>query len=102
MFEKKPIKKSSPKTTTSQRKTTRTPVKKRTLKRTYTRKKIQKFKKNPGKYALRAVIYLFLIFIALSFVISIILYNKYIKDLPSVDELQSYEFAEASTIYDRN
>ncbi len=106
MFEKKPIKKSSPtkpQNTVSKKRPTRNSwVKNRTIKRNYTRKKLSKFKKNPGKYALRIAIYLFLIFIAISFVAWIVLYNKYIKDLPSVDELQSYEFAEASTIYDRN
>lgn len=104
MFEKKPIKKSSPwrPQSTQKKVITNSWVKKRGIKRTYTRKKLSKFKKNPGKYALRIAIYLFLIFIAISFVAWIILYNKYIKDLPSVGELQSYEFAEASTIYDRN
>jgi len=97
MFEKKPIKKSSPISKTIKR-----TVKNRSIKRTYTKKKLSKFKKNPGKYALKVFIYLFLIFIALSFVVSIILYNKYLKDLPAIEELQSYEFAEASTIYDRN
>lgn len=102
MFEKKPIKRNKPKSALISKTTSNSHWKKRALKRTYTRKKINKLKKNPGKYALRAVIYLFLLFIALSFVIWMILYNKYIKWLPSVDELQSYEFAEASTIYDRN
>jgi membrane carboxypeptidase/penicillin-binding protein len=30
------------------------------------------------------------------------MYNKYIKDLPSVSQLENLEIAEASTIYDRN
>ncbi len=102
MFEKKPIKSTYSKTTNTPRKTIKTSGNKRWIKRWYTRKKISKLKKNPAKYALRVAIYLFLVFIALSFIIWVVLYNKYIKDLPLVEELQSYEFAEASSIYDRN
>jgi hypothetical protein len=36
------------------------------------------------------------------FVLSLVLYKKYLTDLPSPQELEKLEFAEASTIYDKN
>lgn len=64
-------------------------------------------KKNPKKDKKIKLILLFvkysiLFFILAGIFLSILLYSKYIKDLPDVTKLENLEIAESSTIYDRN
>lgn len=79
----------------------KTPITWKRFKRTYTKNKSFSKKKKP-KNILRIVSYIIIWFFAFVFLISLILYFKYVKDLPKVDELQNLEIAESSTIYDRN
>ena len=51
--------------------------------------------------AKKIILYLLLGFILLWGISAIVLYKKYIQDLPSIAELENLEIAEASTIYDR-
>lgn len=62
----------------------------------------KKIVKKPWKTIFRVCLYLFLFFIVTGFVLSLVLYKKYLSDLPSVQEMEKLEFAEASTIYDKN
>jgi len=66
-----------------------------TKKRKYTKKKKTQW---IWKFLLISIIW----FIVFGWVGAFIMYNKYIKDLPSVSQLENLEIAEASTIYDRN
>ncbi|MCP4523003.1 MAG: penicillin-binding protein [Candidatus Gracilibacteria bacterium] len=59
-------------------------------------------KKNKGKTVLKVLMYLFIFFIISGLISSLILYKKYLVDLPSVQEMEKLEFAESSTIYDKN
>ncbi len=75
-------------------------IKRRKIKRNYT-KKSSYSKKKSSSWILRIVTYIILFFIVLSFLMALVLYTKYIKDLPSVSELENYNLDESSTIYDR-
>ncbi len=75
-------------------------IKKRKLKRNYTKKPKYSKKKSSWGF-LRIFIYWVLFFIVLSFLMWLILYAKYIRELPSISELENYDLQESSTIYDR-
>jgi len=74
----------------------KSPIKRKYAKRKYTNKK----KKSGGflKFLLYLIIFLFIV----SWIWVVVLYQKYIVWLPSVNELQNLSIAEASTIYDRD
>lgn len=75
----------------------------RRLKTKYTKRKYTKKKKqNSGSLVFKFIIYTLSFFVLSSFLWWLVIYTKYIKDLPSVNELENLEIAEASTIYDRN
>lgn len=74
---------------------------KRRLKTVYTRKKKFSFKKYEGKFTYKYLMYVLLFFVGITLFMSIILYFKYIRDLPSIKELENLEIAESTTIYDR-
>jgi len=83
------------------------PFKKRkiwhTAKKTIRRRKIKK--RNSVSFAItlrKVILYSILGFIILSWLLSFILYQKYIQSLPSIEELENLEIAESSTIYDRD
>ncbi len=75
-------------------------IKRRKIKRNYT-KKPKYSKKRSSTWILRIVSYILLFFVVLSFLMWLVLYTKYIKDLPSVSELENYNLEETSTIYDK-
>lgn len=77
-------------------------IKKNRLKSNYTKKKNNTYKKSPWKTIFKVFVYLFLFFMISGFVLWLVLYKKYLTDLPSPQELEKLEFAEASTIYDKN
>lgn len=72
------------------------------FKRRYTKKKINPKNKNFWRYVLKFIKWAFILFIVFSLLISFILYEKYIKELPSIQELENLDIAESSTIYDRD
>ena len=74
---------------------------KRNFKTTYTKKKSYSKKKTSG-WILRILIYIISFFVIFGFITWLILYTKYIKDLPQVSELENLEIAESSIIYDRD
>lgn len=73
----------------------------RKIKTNYT-KKSSYSKKIREQSITKIIIYIIWFFIALSFLIWLILYAKYIKDLPKVSELENMEIAESSVIYDKD
>ncbi|MCP4524131.1 MAG: transglycosylase domain-containing protein, partial [Candidatus Gracilibacteria bacterium] len=77
-------------------------MKKRKLSSKYTKKSQKKIKNGKGSKVLKVILYLFIFFVISGLVSSLILYKKYLVDLPSVEEMEKLEFAEASTIYDKN
>lgn len=48
------------------------------------------------------VIYAFYLFLVIILITSLFVYNKYIKNLPDITEIENQKIPEASTIYDRN
>lgn len=76
-------------------------IKKPRIRSKYT-KTTKKIVKKPWKAIFKVCLYLFLFFIVSWFILSLILYKKYLSDLPSVQEMEKLEFAEASTIFDKN
>ncbi len=79
----------------------KTSIKKKRINTKYTRKPSNK-KKKTNRSIFKILIYIILFFVIFCFVMALILYNKYIKDLPSISELENYNLAESSIIYDRN
>lgn len=77
------------------------PIKRRKLKTYYTRKKTFS-KKKSSKWILKIIIYIILFFIILGFLMLLVLYTKYIKDLPNVSEMENIELTESSIFYDRD
>lgn len=73
----------------------------RKLKTNYT-KKFSYSKKIGEKSIGKIIIYIIWFFIALGFLIWLVLYAKYIKDLPKISELENMEIAESSVIYDKD
>ncbi|MDD3144543.1 MAG: transglycosylase domain-containing protein [Candidatus Gracilibacteria bacterium] len=73
----------------------------RKLKTNYT-KKFSYSKKIGEKSIGKIIIYIIGFFIALGFLIGLVLYAKYIKDLPKISELENMEIAESSVIYDKD
>ena len=73
----------------------------RRIKTNYT-KKISYAKKSNSKSIWKIIIYIIIFFLTLTFFIWLILYTKYIKDLPKISELENLEIAESSVIYDKN
>lgn len=78
---------------------TKKPIKR--FKTTYTKKRAYSKKKN-NSWALRILIYIISFFVVSWFIMILVLYAKYIKDLPEASELENLEIAESSIIYDRN
>lgn len=79
---------------------------KKDIKKTRIRSKFKKVSKKiikkPWKNIFKLCLYLFLFFLIIGFILSLVLYKKYLSDLPSVQEMEKLEFAEASTIYDKH
>ena len=79
---------------------------KKTLKRKYTARNTKRIytkkKKVWSWWIFKFIIYLFVIFLIISSLSWLILYKKYIAGLPSVNELENLDIAEASTIYDKD
>jgi membrane carboxypeptidase/penicillin-binding protein len=50
----------------------------------------------------RILFYIILFFVVLWLLLWIIVYTKYIKDLPKIEELENLDIAQSSTIYDRD
>lgn len=72
---------------------------------TYTRRRSYVRNRGSLKWAeffRKAMLYCIIGFLAFIFLGGIIIYIKYIKDLPSISELENLEIAQASTIYDRD
>ncbi|MDR0771670.1 MAG: hypothetical protein LBF15_00975 [Candidatus Peribacteria bacterium] len=66
-------------------------------------KKMTRFRKLlPKKNIKQVITYIVIFFLALAFLSSIVIYIAFIKDLPSVEELENLDIAESSTIYDRD
>lgn len=67
--------------------------------------KFRKIKKPENKKStkniIRLIIYIILFFVITSFVLMIVLYNKYLRN-ESIDELKNYKIAETSILYDKN
>jgi len=79
------------------------PLRNRRLKTTYTKKvSYAKTKARTDKNWLKIVVYIISFFLVLGFLLALILYTKYIKDLPKVSELENLEIAESSVIYDKD
>lgn len=76
-------------------------IKKSRIRSKYT-KTSSKTVKKPWKKIFKVCLYLFIFFVVSWFILSLVLYKKYLSDLPSVQEMEKLEFAEASTIYDKN
>ena len=76
-------------------------IKRRPLKISYTKKDYIK-KNSIISILLKILLYLIIFLLLWLFIFSILLYKKYIVDLPSISELENLEIAESSTIYDRN
>ncbi len=79
---------------------------KRRIKTIYTnraRKKSTSYKPKNKKpiWVLKFLLYSIIVFIIIWLLWTLVLYKKYISDLPSVTELENLDIAEASTIYDR-
>ncbi|MDD2907214.1 MAG: transglycosylase domain-containing protein [Candidatus Gracilibacteria bacterium] len=74
---------------------------KRKINTHYTRKTTTK-KISNSKNTKKIIIYIIGFFVTLTFLISLVLYTKYIKDLPKVSELEHLEIAESSVIYDKD
>ena len=72
----------------------------KTVKTRYTSKKKYTKKKISGSITKKFVIYSILLALFFGLLASLILYQKYLKDLPDIEELQNLDIAEASTIYD--
>ena len=77
------------------------PIKRRRLKTTYT-KKVSFSKEKNSKNIMKIVLYIIAFFVVLWFLLTLVLYTKYIKDLPKVSELENLEIAESSVIYDKD
>ena len=71
------------------------------LKTKYTRKKTYAKKNKRGIFVKKFIFLSLSIAILFAALLSLILYQKYLKDLPNVGELQDLEIAQASTIYDK-
>lgn len=80
---------------------TRKIINKRRLKTVYTKRKNSFLKKYEWKFTYRYFLYAIWFFVGITILMCIILYFKYIKDLPSIKELENLEIAESTTIYDR-
>lgn len=80
------------------------PLRRRSLKTNYSRlkKKISQKSKYKWKSILKFVIYIGIFFVFFTALLLMVLYFKYIKDLPSTKELEDLNIAESSIIYDRN
>lgn len=77
------------------------PHRKRSIKTTYTKRRRNSTKKTKnGLY--KALIYILIFFVFFCGVSAMVLYFKYIKDLPSTKQLQDLNIAESSIIYDKN
>ncbi|QFR39220.1 hypothetical protein A9Q91_03215 [Candidatus Gracilibacteria bacterium 28_42_T64] len=77
-------------------------LQKRKLKTTYTKKKTPAKKKKTAGSILKFITYTVIFFVTISFILGLVLYKKYIVNLPSISELENLEIAESSTIYDKN
>ncbi|MDD3793659.1 MAG: transglycosylase domain-containing protein [Candidatus Gracilibacteria bacterium] len=71
------------------------------LKTNFTKKITYSKKKNNTSIS-KIILYIILFFISISFFLGLILYTKYIKELPKIEELENLEIAESSVIYDKN
>lgn len=74
----------------------------RRYKTKYTRRVNNKRIKKWKNFYFKFLIYTFVLFLISSIFMWLILYNKYIVWLPSVEELENIQIAESSIIYDRN
>lgn len=79
---------------------TNTLNKRRKIKTIYT--KSVSYSKKKENNVFKMVTYVIWFFIVLTFLICLVLYTKYIKDLPKVSELENLEIAESSVIYDKD
>jgi len=75
---------------------TKSPIKRKYTKRRYTKKP-----KSLGGF-LKFLLYLIIFLFIVSWISWVVLYQKYIVWLPSVNELENLNIAESSTIYDRD
>jgi len=71
------------------------------IKRKYTKRKYTKKTKSSGGF-LKFLLYLIIFLFIVSWISIVVLYQKYIVWLPSVNQLENLNIAESSTIYDRN
>ena len=76
-------------------------INKRKLKIKHFNKNTYLKKNKKTNWIIKFLIYTIVFFIFFSFVLWIILYKKYIQELPSINELENLEIAESTTIYDR-
>jgi membrane carboxypeptidase/penicillin-binding protein len=77
-------------------------IKKRPLKTRYSKKRKYVKKTKKTKNILKIIIKIIIFIIISLIILSFVLYNKYLKDLPSVKELESLNLSQASTIYDNS
>jgi penicillin-binding protein 1A len=75
-------------------------IKRRKLQTRYAAKK-RKYNKSKRSFSHKVLIYILIFFLFFSALFSMILYFKYIRDLPSPSELEDLNIAESSIIYDK-